>query len=227
MFVVIMGAGRVGFLVSKMLENDGHDVTLIERNREIANELANEINGLVINGDATDQSVLEEANIRQADAFAALTGEDDANILACILAKNINPDIITILRVSNIQNKRVFEKVEDLKKYFDYIVSPEEMAANFIVRTITTPGFNRVMIPKEGAEIVEFKIDEGSDVSEKLIKDLKLPKDSLIVAVYDDKGNLVIPSGDTKLPQKGQVIIFGKDNALEEIKKLFEKKKEE
>ncbi|AIF70253.1 potassium transporter TrkA [Palaeococcus pacificus DY20341] len=226
MFVVVMGAGRVGFLVSKMLESEGHDVTIIESNKEKAKELANLINGLVINGDATNQSVLEEANIKQADAFAALTGQDDANLLACILAKHLNPNITTILRVSNIKNKQVFEQVEDLKKYFDYVVSPEEMAANYIFRTIVTPGFDRVMLPKEGAEIVQFSINSENDISEKLVKELGLPRDSLIVAVYDEKGNLIIPSGETKLPKKGQVIIFARDKALEEIKKIFEKKRE-
>ena len=71
MFVVIMGAGRVGFLVAKMLEEDGHDVTIIEMNKERAKALSLLINGLVIEGDATDPKTLEEANIKQADAFAA------------------------------------------------------------------------------------------------------------------------------------------------------------
>ncbi|RLF78451.1 TrkA family potassium uptake protein [Thermococci archaeon] len=225
MFVIIMGAGRVGFLVAKMLEGEGHDVTIIEQDKEVANELANLINGLVINGDATNQSVLEEANIKQADAFAALTGQDDANLLACILAKHLNPKITTILRVSNIKNKKVFEQVADLKRYFDYVVSPEEMAAHYIFRSIVTPGFDRVMLPKEGAEIVQFEINDENEISEKLVKELGLPKDSLIMAVYDEKGNLTIPSGETKLPKKGQIIIFARDSALEEIKKIFEKKR--
>ncbi len=227
MFVVIMGAGRVGYLVAKMLEAEGHDVTIIEMNKERAKELSLLINGLVIEGDATDQKTLEEANIKQANAFAALTGRDDANLFACILAKHLNPKVTTILRVSNPKNKEVFERVEDLKRYFDFVISPEEIAANYIFRSIVTPGFDRVLFPKEGAEIVQFQIDENSEVAEKVVKDLGLPKDSLIVAIYDEKGNLVIPSGDTKLPKKGQIVIFAKNNALKEIKSLIERKKSE
>jgi len=74
MFVVIMGAGRVGYLVAKMLENEGHDVTIIDIDKERAKELSFLVNGLVIEGDATDQKTLEEANVKQADTFAALTG---------------------------------------------------------------------------------------------------------------------------------------------------------
>jgi len=225
MFVVIMGAGRVGFLVAKMLEEEGHDVTIIEMNKERAKELSLLINGLVIEGDATDPKTLEEANIKQADAFAALTGKDDANLLACILAKHLNPRIKTSLRISNPQNRRIFEEVTDLKRYFDFVISPEEIAAEYISRNITTPGFDRVLFPKEGAEIVRFNINGDSEIAGKLVKDLKLPKDALMVAVYDEKGNLIIPSGDTKLPEKGQIIIFAKNNVLSDVKKLLEKKK--
>ncbi|USS41243.1 TrkA family potassium uptake protein [Thermococcus aggregans] len=225
MFIVIMGAGRVGYLVAKMLENEGHDVTIIDIDKERAKELSFLINGLVIEGDATDHKTLEEANVKQADAFAALTGRDDANILGCILAKHLNPEIKTVLRISKPKNKEVFERVEDLKKYFDVVISPEEIAANYIFRSLTTPGFDRVLFPREGAEIVKFRLDDKSEISEKPIKELNLPKDSLIVAVYDEKGNLIIPSGDTKLPKKGEVVVFAKTSVLNEIKKIFEQKK--
>lgn len=225
MFIVIMGAGRVGYLVAKMLENEGHDVTIIDIDKERAKELSFLINGLVIEGDATDHKTLEEANVKQADAFAALTGRDDANILACILAKHLNPEIKTVLRISKPKNKEVFERVEDLKKYFDVVISPEEIAANYIFRSLTTPGFDRVLFPREGAEIVKFYLEDDSEISEKSVKDLNLPRDSLIVAIYDEKGNLIIPSGDTKLPKKGEVVVFAKNSVLNEIKKIFEQKK--
>jgi len=225
MYVIIMGAGRVGYLVAKMLEEDGHDVTIIEMDRKRAEELSMQINGLVIEGDATDTKTLEEANIKQADAFAALTGKDDANLLACILAKNLNPKVKTSLRISNPKNRKIFEQVEDLRKYFDFVISPEEIAAEYISRNIVTPGFDRVLFPKEGAEIVRFIIDENSEIAGKLIRDLNLPKDALIIAVYDEKGNLIIPSGDTKLPEKGQVIVFAKNSVLKEVKELLERKR--
>lgn len=224
MYVIIMGAGRVGYLVAKMLEADGHDVTIIEMDRKRAKELSMEINGLVIEGDATDPKTLEEANIKQADAFAALTGKDDANLLACILAKNLNPNVKTSLRISNPKNRKIFEQVGDLRKYFDFVISPEEIAAEYISRNIVTPGFDRVLFPKEGAEIVRFNIDENSKISGKLVKELNLPRDALIIAVYDEKGNLIIPSGDTRLPEKGQVIVFAKNSVLKDVKELLEGK---
>ncbi len=225
MFVVIMGAGRVGYLVAKMLEEDGHDVTVIELDKHRAKELSLLLNGLVMEGDATDPKTLEEANIKQADAFAALTGKDDANLLACILAKHLNPKVRTSLRIGNPKNRKIFEEVTDLRKYFDFVISPEEIAAEYISRNITTPGFDRVLFPREGAEIVKFDITEDSEIAGKLVKDLNLPRDALMVAIYDEKGNLIIPSGDTKLPERGQVIIFAKNSVLNGIKELLGKKK--
>ncbi|BAA31111.1 potassium channel family protein [Pyrococcus horikoshii] len=227
MYIVIMGAGRIGTLVARMLESEGHDVAIIEMNRERAREISEYISGLVIEGDATDQKVLENANIKNANAFAALTGKDDANILACILAKHLNPNIMTILRITDPGKKKIFEDVKELKTYFDIVVSPEDIAANYIFRTLVTPGFNRVLLPREGAEIIQFQIDEDCEVAGKPVKELNLPKDSLIIAVYDEKGNLTIPSGDTIIPKKGQVIIFAKNSALQEVKKIMEKKKKE
>ncbi len=224
MFVVIMGAGRVGYLVARMLEAEGHDVTVIELEDERAEELSLQLNGLVIEGDATDPKTLEEANIKQADAFAALTGKDDANILACILAKSLNESIRTSLRVSNPKNKDLLEDVEDLKRYFDFIISPEEIAAEYITRNIITPGFDRVLFPREGAEIIQFRIDESNRMAGKKVKELKLPKGALIVAVYNGKGNLIIPSGDTTLPEKGSLIIFAKKDVLERVREMFQGK---
>ncbi|AFK21928.1 TrkA family potassium uptake protein [Pyrococcus sp. ST04] len=227
MYIIIMGAGRIGTLVAEMLENAGHDVTIIEMDKERAKEISEHITGLVIEGDATDQKVLEDANIKKANAFAALTGRDDANILACILAKHLNPNIMTILRITDPTKKKVFEEVKELKTYFDIVVSPEAIAASYIFRTLVTPGFDRVLLPKEGAEIIQFQITEDSEVAGKPVKELGLPKDSLIIAVYDEKGNLVIPSGDTVLPTRGQVVIFAKNSALQEVKKIMEAKRRE
>lgn len=117
---------------------------------------------------------------------------------------------MTILRITDPGKKKIFEDVKELKTYFDIVVSPEDIAANYIFRTLVTPGFNRVLLPREGAEIIQFQIDEDCEVAGKPVKELNLPKDSLIIAVYDEKGNLTIPSGDTIIPKKGQVIIFAK-----------------
>lgn len=130
-------------------------------------------------------------------------GRDDVNFLVCILVKSFNLNIKIFLRVSNFKNRRIFEEVKDLKKYFDFVIFFEEIVVEYISRNIVIFGFDRVLFLKEGVEIVRFIIDENSKVVGKFVKDFNFLRDVLIVVIYDGKGNLIILFGDIKLLEKG------------------------
>lgn len=132
-----------------------------------------------------------------------LMGRDDVNFLVCILVKSFNLNIKIFLRVSNFKNRRIFEEVKDLKKYFDFVIFFEEIVVEYISRNIVIFGFDRVLFLKEGVEIVRFIIDENSKVVGKFVKDFNFLRDVLIVVIYDGKGNLIILFGDIKLLEKG------------------------
>jgi trk system potassium uptake protein TrkA len=87
MYVVVMGGGRVGLSLASFLIADGHDVTLIENDETLCSNAAAELDALVICGNGTDTKTLDEANVSSADVFVAATGNDEANLLACILVK--------------------------------------------------------------------------------------------------------------------------------------------
>lgn len=227
MYVIIMGVGRVGYFVVKMFEEDGYDVMIIEMDWDRVKEFFLMINGLVIEGDVIDMKMLEEVNIKQVDVFVVLMGRDDVNFLVCILVKSFNLNIKIFLRVSNFKNRRIFEEVKDLKKYFDFVIFFEEIVVEYISRNIVIFGFDRVLFLKEGVEIVRFIIDENSKVVGKFVKDFNFLRDVLIVVIYDGKGNLIILFGDIKLLEKGQIIIFVKNFVFKEVKELFEDRKEE
>jgi len=88
MYIVVVGGGRIGFNLSKLLVKAGHEVTVIEKERERSNFIANEIDALVLNEDGTTIKALEEANIEDAYALVALTKRDEINLMACLLAKD-------------------------------------------------------------------------------------------------------------------------------------------
>lgn len=88
MYVVIMGGGRVGSTLADLLTSDGHEVTVIERDKERCKKLESELNIPVICGKGTERNILESAGIENADVFVAATGSDEANLMGCILAKN-------------------------------------------------------------------------------------------------------------------------------------------
>ena len=87
MYIVIMGGGRVGLSLADRLIIHGYDVTIIESNDDLCDHASEELDAMVICGNGTDTKTLEEANIEEADVFVATTGNDESNLLSCILVK--------------------------------------------------------------------------------------------------------------------------------------------
>ena len=123
MYIIIMGGGRVGLTLANLLSEEGNDITLIESDETLCNEVATDLDALVINGNGTNSKLLEEVNIDDADAFVAATGNDEANLLSCILVRKYDVKRI-IARVSNPDHEEAFREVG-----IDEVISPEITAA--------------------------------------------------------------------------------------------------
>ena len=122
MYIIIMGGGRVGLALANLLIDNGQDITLIESNEALCADVAAELDALVICGNGTNSKLLEESNIEDADYFIATTGNDEANLLSCILVRKYNvPNIIA--RVSNPDHEEAFKEVG-----IDHVISPETAA---------------------------------------------------------------------------------------------------
>ncbi|HIQ32511.1 MAG TPA: TrkA family potassium uptake protein [Methanothermococcus okinawensis] len=215
MYIVIAGIGRVGFALAKSLAEKNHDLVLIDKSKEICEEVASEIDALVINGDCTRVKTLESADIENADIYIAVTGRQEINLMSALLAKNYGVPK-TIVRVRDPEYKEVFENLN-----IDVVVSPELVAANYIEKLIDIPGIvDLAVIGRGDAEILELIIGENSKVANRRIRDLERNKDYLIIAVYED-GELKIPDGDTRLKPKNRVIVLAKKDAVDYVKKLF------
>ena len=100
MYAIIMGGGRVGLALANILIDSGADITLVESDEALCNDVASDLDALVIHGNGTNSKLLEELDIEDADYFIATTGNDEANLLSCILVRKFDvPHIIA--RVSN------------------------------------------------------------------------------------------------------------------------------
>ena len=109
-YVIIMGGGRVGLALANLLIDEGYDIALIESDEALSNEVAAELDALVVNGNGTSSKLLEEINIEDAKYFIATTGSDEANLLSCILVRKYDvPHIIA--RVSNPDHEEAFKEV--------------------------------------------------------------------------------------------------------------------
>lgn len=134
MYVIIVGAGRVGLNLAQSLIREGLNVTIIENDSTISEEVAEQINAMVIHGDATSVQVLEDADITDADVFVAATGHDTVNLLTSVLSQNYDNIKKIIARVNDLDHVNAFKRVG-----IDITVSPESAVASYLERIITRP----------------------------------------------------------------------------------------
>lgn len=216
MYVVIMGAGRVGLSLAELLIDDGYDITIIENSEVLCNNAAIELDALVICGNGTDTKTLEEANVQEADFFVAATGNDEANLLSSILVKNYGiPKVIA--RVSNPDHEEAFKKVG-----IDKVISPEITAAGFLEKLITRPNVAALTAFGKGDGEILDMIITNEKVTGKRIGEVSPTDDYIIIATYQgDK--LKIPKEDTVLNKGNKISILVKHGAFKKATKLFMK----
>jgi len=215
MYIIIAGMGRVGSTLAKSLSGKGHDLVLLDTDKKVCEDIASEIDALVINGDCTRIKTLESAGIDDADMFIAVTGKQEINLMSSLIAKNYNVQK-TIARVNEPEYKGVFESLG-----IDVVVSPELVAANYIEKLIDRPGVVDLAIVGRGdAEILELIIPSKSRIANKKIMDLEKNQDYLIIAIYDGE-ELKIPDGKTELKPHDRILVLAKTEALDEVRKIF------
>jgi len=214
MYVVIMGGGRVGLNLASFLISDGQDVTLIESKEELCSKAASELDAMIICGNGTDTKTLEEADVKHADVFVAATGNDETNLLACILVKDFNVNKI-IARVSDYTHARAFKNAG-----IDSAISPELTAASYLEKIILRPKIaDLVVLGKGDAELLDVSV-ENKKVIGKKIGDISPTKDYIIVSLHEN-GDIVIPMMDTVL-EKGCIIsILAKTESIRKVIDLF------
>ena len=216
MYIIIMGGGRVGLALANLLIEDGYDITLIESDESLCTEVASELDALVICGNGTSSKLLEETNIEDADFFIATTGNDEANLLSCILVRKYDvPNIIA--RVSNPDHEEAFKAVG-----IDNVISPEITAAGFLEKLVTRPNVADLISLGEGdAEIFDMTITNDKVVG-KRIKDISPTKDFIIIAMYQN-GKLVIPQSDNIITRGEKVSVLVKRGSFSKVSRKLEK----
>jgi len=214
MYVVIMGGGKMGLSLASLLVSDGHDVTLIENDQGLCNIASSELDAMIICGSGTNGKVLEEANIEDADVFVAATGNDEVNLLSCILVNEYNiPKIIA--RVSDITHSHAFKEVG-----IDSVVSPELTTASYVEKLIIRPKIaDLVVIGKGDAELLDIKLENDKYVGKK-IGDVSPDDNFLIVAVYEND-NLLIPKPEIILKKGMKISILVKTKYAQKVVKMF------
>lgn len=215
--VMVMGGGATAVRAVKTMPYY-MDVKIIEADEERCEQLNNIFDNdkiLVINGDGRDITLLTEEGIRNTQAFVALTGNAETNILACLTAKRLGVRK-TVAMVENIDYISMAESLD-----IGTIINKKAIAASHIYQMMLDANVSNVrFIMAANADVAEFIPQEGAKITKKDVKDLGLPKGMTIGGlVRDGKGMLV--SGNTRINAGDSVVVFCHDMNMKKIEKLF------
>jgi trk system potassium uptake protein TrkA len=214
--VMILGGSKVGFKTARDLCGNKFNVKLIEKSKEKAFDLADELpNALIINGDGRNVELLEEENLEAMDAFVAVTGNSETNIMSCLVAKSKNVKK-TIALVENMDYFQLSHSIG-----IDTLLNKKLLAANNIFRHIRKGEIVAMTrLNNLNAEILEFIVKPTSEVSGQFIRDLKFPNEATIGGVIRDNQGF-IALGGFKINEGDRVVVCCLPSAIPKIEKLF------
>jgi trk system potassium uptake protein TrkA len=217
MYVLIAGGGKVGANLARNLIHVGHEVTIIEQRRERFDRLEQEFEHQVQHGDATEIHVLERAGIaRPPDVVAAVTGDDEDNIVICQLAREKYGAQKVVARVNDPRNQAHFDLLG---------ISPTVSAVPAIMALIEheVPEHDLVHLlelRKENLEIVEVQIGKGDPAAGKTVEKLRLPEGSRLISIMRN-GRSEIAVGATELQPGDQVLAILQPGKEDELRKVL------
>ncbi len=213
--IMILGGSSIGVLAAELLEND-YKVTLIEKNRNLCEKIASKLkNTLVLNIDGRDVHAIEEEGLADMDAFIAVTGDSESNIMSSLVAKNHDVKK-TIARVENIDYIHLSQNIG-----IDTLINKKVIAASNIFKYVRKGDVTAIAsLHGVDAEIIEFIVKPHSKVTQKPIKDLKFPKTANISGVIRDNFGF-IPFGDFQLEAGDRAVVFSLTESINKIEKFF------
>lgn len=213
--IMILGGGLIGRYVARELE-DEMNIKIIENRPEKSEEIADALrNTLVIQGDGTDMDLLASEGIMDMDSFIAVTGDDEDNIISTLVARHLR-----VPRTIALVNKTEYLPITPTIG-MDAVVSKKLLTVNAILRFIQRSTVERIAaIPGVDAEIIEIIAQPNAKITRKPLKDMRIPKYS-ILGIVERQGEILVPVGDTQIQAGDRVVMFALPVSLVEVERLF------
>jgi trk system potassium uptake protein TrkA len=210
--MLLVGGGKVGSFLARELVSEGHFVAVVEPNEERAQDVANDVDAVVINGDGTDVGVLRAAEVAAADWLLAVTGLDEVNLVACQLGLTLGADRV-IARLNAPGNRATFEALKIP------VVAVTDLMVQVISQEIASSDLDRIAVVGRGqVSLCEFDVPEGFEPTK--VRDIALPDPAVLAAVV--RGDEVLVPGAQTVIRPGDRITAVTTVALEsELRRVF------
>lgn len=219
MKIIIAGAGDVGSHLARMLSSDNHEITVIESDRKLLENISAVADILTVEGDCTTFATLRKASVRKADLFIAVNHEEESNIISAILAKQLGAKK-SIARIDNNEylepnNKEIF-----INLGIDYLFYPEKVAAHQVIKLLGHTSTSEYVDFSNGKlSLVVFKLDPSSElIGHTLLSftEQQSPLSYRTVAITRD-GRTIIPHGNDTYMEGDMIYIITKEDSVKEV----------
>jgi trk system potassium uptake protein TrkA len=215
MYVLVAGGGKVGIYLAQELLDSNNEVLVIERDPARAAAITEEIGDSVLNGDGCEATTLDAAGVSRADLVAAVTGDDEDNLVICEISRQRGVPR-TIARINNPKNELLFKK-----RGIETTISATQAVLAQIEQELPSHDMIPLMQLASGLEIVEMKIPATSPVAGRSIREVLLPPESLISLVVDPGGMPRLPGGDTRLNAGDALVIVTRKETLPTLREVL------
>ncbi len=203
MYIIVVGGGKVGYYLTKTLLVEGHEVLLIERDRQKVDIFNERLGSVVLAGDGAEASVLAEAGAQRADVVIAVTGEDEDNLVVCQMSKAKFHVPRAIARVNNPRNETLFQRLG-----IDVTVSQTEHILKLIEQKIPEQSFVHLLnLRHDDLAIVEARVSEDSQVAHKRVSEITFPVSCVVAAIIRGPDPVMATPSTLILPGDDLIIV--------------------
>ena len=212
---VIIGAGRVGLRTARVLREEGHEVTLVERDEPTLRR-ARDQGFRVVVGDGSREEVLEEAGVEQADAVGALTSDLNTNFVACMIANHYG--CRTVMRIDEDYREEIYRKYA---AEVDEVIYPERLGAMGAKNALLGGTIRAIADIAQHLQVVELTITAEAPVRGYTMGELQLPADATLLAFGKADGDLEIPTPDESLEVGDRLVVLADFDVLSDVRQLL------
>ena len=227
MKISIVGAGEVGFHIAQKLSEENHDVILIDKDPQKIKRITESLDVKTFLGSGTSPLLLKDSGIKEADMLVAATDSDEVNLIACLLARNLNR---YMLKVARVRNKEYLEERELFGRDLlgiDHIINPESVMVETILRLMQVPGASEVLDFAGGrVKLIGFKVQNDSLFTGRQLLSLKELEGKLLVGAIVRGDQVLIPHGRDTIQTDDLVYVVVRNDELDQVVKLFNIKEE-